>query len=345
MGLLVLVSAIRSIAKIARRLTLLADMNIEINRAILLNEDIEFIYGTILDYLFRIFDNVTYGSVLVLGEDGYLTFAASRGFSEDYVKNFKLKWEDSFLFQETSGKKSGARLISKKTLERGKTQSLPEQWKYKSVLSAPLYTNGQLFGTLNLDSENSITFAQEDVHVVEQFTAQIEVCLLVRGKYRHNIERSRTDVLTGLFTRRYFEELFAIEIARVERYGEAFILALFDADGLKNVNDTLGHQAGDQFLIAIAEALRDGHRKSDIIGRFGGDEYIALYHASEMKDIKKNLSGVLSKLKSVPIKIAQNHFTAAFSFGLAHYPEDGKVLDELIAVADRRLYVMKKRRQ
>lgn len=344
-GLVLLATAIRSIAKIARRLTLLADMNIEINRALLLNEDIDFIYGAILDYLFRIFDHVKFGSVLVLGDDGYLTFASSRGFTEDYVRGFRLKLEDCFLFKDSSGAITGARLISKKTLDPLETQFHPGEWQYRSVISAPLYADKKLFGLLNLDSPYAGTFVKDDVHIVEQFTAQIEVCLLARGRYKDNIEQSRIDALTGLFTRRYFEELFRIELARAERYGESFILALFDADGLKKVNDAYGHQAGDRFLIAVAESLREGHRKSDIIGRFGGDEYIALYHSSDLKSMKKSLENAMAKLADHPIELAGNRFTAAFSFGLSQFPEEGKNPDELIAAADTRLYEMKKRRR
>jgi len=345
LGLLLLGLSIRSIAKVSRRHSLLADMNIEINRALLLDEDIDLIYDTILDYLFRIFDHVEYGSILVLDESGALSFAASRGFSPEYVAGFKLRLEDSFLYKDSGGKIEGARLISKRTLDQQLIRPLPDDWRYRSVISAPLHAEGRLFGLLNLDSHRPRTFVPEDVRIVERFTAQIEVCLLARGQYTKSIARSRTDALTGLYTRRYFEELFQIELARTERYGEEFTLGLFDADGLKKVNDSLGHQAGDRMLSAIADALREGHRKSDIVGRFGGDEYIALYHSAHMESMRLSLEETLEKLESVPIESGEGSVRAAFSFGLAKYPDDGKTLAELTAAADGRLYEMKKRRR
>jgi hypothetical protein len=90
---------------------------------------------------------------------------------------------------------------------------------------------------------------------VEQFSAQIEVCLLARGRYRLSIERARVDGLTGLYTRRYFVEQFETEVTRCEQYGDTFLLVIFDADGLKRVNDVFGHRAGDRMLVAIADAL------------------------------------------------------------------------------------------
>jgi len=184
----------------------------------------------------------------------------------------------------------------------------------------------------------------EDVRILEQFTAQIEVCLLARGQFQVHLDLARVDALTGLFTRRYFEEVFASELARAERYGESFILALFDADGLKKVNDEYGHQAGDSLLVSMAEALRGAHRKSDILGRYGGDEYVAIFHGSDPQAMAKSLQAIRARLRAKPIESEGSPITVSFSFGLARFPEDGRSLADLIAVADRELYAMKRRR-
>lgn len=344
-GLAIFASALRSSQKIARRLSLLSEMSLQTNRAILLNEDIDLIYGTILNYLFRIFDNVKFGSLLVLDDEGYLTFASARGFSEEYASSFRMKLEDSFIYRDTNGNIAGAQLISKKTLENSYERFRPGQWQYRSVISAPMYADKRLFGLLNLDSDKARAFAPEDVHIVEQFAAQIEVCLLARGRYRHHIERAHADSLTGLYTRRHFEDLFGLEVAKYERFGETFILAFFDADDLKKVNDSFGHQAGDRMLVAIADALRSGHRKTDILGRFGGDEFVAVYHASEMDSMAKNLAAVRDEVKADTVLFEGNRIPVSFSFGLARFPADGTTLEELIAVADRNLYAMKKGRK
>lgn len=105
----------------SRRLSLLADMNVQVNRNILLNEDIELIFRTILNYLFSVFDNATTGFILILGEDGCLTFAASKGFTESSVDKFHLKLEDSFLRQITGGNIKEARLITRDDFVRIET--------------------------------------------------------------------------------------------------------------------------------------------------------------------------------------------------------------------------------
>lgn len=329
----------------ARRLNLLAELNVQVNREILLNEDIELIYRTILDYLFRIFDTVTTGSILILGDDGYLRFASSKGFTEDYVRKFELKLEDSFLYQDTCGVITETRLITQETIARLITRFDPGDWEYKSVISAPLFLGDQLFGILNLDSDRSSIFDAEDVRIVERFRSQIEVGLLARERYRANIERYHLDALTGLFTRRYFEDLFSVTLERARRYRETFVVAIFDADRLKYVNDTFGHLAGDQMLLSIASALRKSGRKSDIIGRFGGDEFIAIYPMAAPEMMEESIATVLADLRATPAGFGDQNFHMSFSYGIARFPDNGDSLEALTAAADERLYAMKSSRK
>jgi hypothetical protein len=112
MGGVLVYRYVRQLEESSRRASLLAEMNVKVNREILLNEDIELIYRTILNYLFSVFPSATTGSILILGEDGCLTFVASRGFTEEFVSNFHLKLEDCFLYQLTGGQIEEARLIT-----------------------------------------------------------------------------------------------------------------------------------------------------------------------------------------------------------------------------------------
>lgn len=322
---------------------LLADMNVRVNRDVLLNENIELIYRTILDYLFSIFNTVNTGSILILGNDGHLTFAASRGFTEAYVRDFRLKLEDAFLYQETGGQITETRLITGETLARLVTMFEPGDWKYNSVVSAPIFVGNRLFGILNLDSDQPGTFDEQDTAIVERFRAQIEVCLLAREQYQANIGRHHVDSLTGLFTRRYFEDLFSISLDRALRYQERFIIAIFDIDRLKYVNDTFGHLAGDQMLLTIASAIRASCRKSDVIGRFGGDEFVALYHTSDKEMMEKSIARILSTLRTRNVNFGDKDkkHRLSFSYGLALFPNDGESLEALTAVADSHLYAMK----
>jgi diguanylate cyclase (GGDEF)-like protein len=331
--------------KSSRRLNLLAEMNVQVNREILLNGDIELIYRTILNYLFRIFDTAATGSVLILGDDGYLRFAASKGFTDEFVSSFKLRLEDSFLYQLTQGQIKSARLFIPEDFERLETVFKPEKWEYKSVISAPIYVGDRLFGLLSLDSAVAGTYDELDVEVVERFRTQIEVGLLARERYTANIKRYQVDSLTGLLTRRYFEDLVKLSMERAQRYGEALVIALIDVDGLKTINDTLGHLAGDQLLLTIANALQVSCRNSDIMGRLGGDEFIAAYHRGDTSAIEANLVDIRAQLSARRLNFEGADYRGSFSFGVARFPQDGINLDALVAVADKRMYAMKAERK
>lgn len=330
----------------ARRLRLLADMNVRVNREILLNEDIELIYRTILDYLFDIFNDATTGSVLILGADGNLTFAASRGFSEEFVRSFRLPLRDTFLYQISGGNIREARLIRASDFQRIETVFKPGDWEYRSVISAPIFVGDRLFGLLNLDSPVAGTYDEHDVQIVERFRTQIEVGLLAREHYTASIRSYQVDVLTGLLTRRYFEDLFNRLVERAERHQETFVLALFDVDGLKTVNDSFGHLAGDQLLHHLARLLHSSSRTSDFMGRLGGDEFVAIYHHTEAGVMERSLAALRAKARMKALRLgpqAVEHHPS-FSFGVASFPQDGTDPQTLIASADARLYAMKARK-
>jgi diguanylate cyclase (GGDEF)-like protein len=116
---------------------------------------------------------------------------------------------------------------------------------------------------------------------------------------------------------------------------------MFDVDKLKHVNDTFGHLAGDQMLLAIANHLRSTSRTSDMVGRFGGDEFIAFYPLSAKLEMDRNLSRTRSRVRSSRLKFGNVEHSPSFSYGLAHYPEDGTDLESLTAHADSQLYEMK----
>jgi len=340
-GLVLLYQHLKDQKESSRRLRLLAEMNVRVNREILLNEDIEAIYRTILDYLFQIFNKASGGSVQVLEDNGYFSIATCRGFTEEFVSKFHLRLEDSFLYQATGGNIKDTRLFTSKDFQRIETFFQPGEWKFRSVINAPIFVGDRLFGALSLDSAVADTYNMDDVQIVDQFRTQIEIALLARERYTTNIQRYQVDALTGLFTRRYFEDLLKVSLDRALRQQESFVLALFDVDDLKSANDSLGHLAGDQMLLAIANELRASCRYSDIMGRLGGDEFIACYFQSEMPVMEKNIAGIRAKLRAKPMRLGDGECRLSFSYGLATFPDDGTSQDALVAAADKRLYAMK----
>jgi len=146
-----------------------------------------------------------------------------------------------------------------------------------------------------------------------------------------------TDPLTGVLNRRGFTEAVERELARARRYNRPFVLAYVDVRGLKNVNDTEGHLAGDELLKSVAAMLSDSARADDVVGRLGGDE-LGLLLVEQTPDAAKAVTRRIEG--QVPIQRDALGFSSAWdlTIGSAAFPQDGQTFDELLATADRRLY-------
>lgn len=150
----------------------------------------------------------------------------------------------------------------------------------------------------------------------------------------HLKKEAETDFLTGLYNRKYF--IKALEAA-LHKYGphRRFAVAILDVDNMKEINDRLGHQKGDEVLEAVGGALKKSVGPEDIVARYGGDEFAILFRSDgpEVKKfperLAKNLVFNISEIGEIPVSI---------SVGLAFYPDDGEESGTLVAVADRRMY-------
>ncbi|MFG6415880.1 putative bifunctional diguanylate cyclase/phosphodiesterase [Roseateles sp. DC23W] len=151
------------------------------------------------------------------------------------------------------------------------------------------------------------------------------------------------DALTGLLNRAAFMERMALLLKRAERKGEMLALLFVDLDNFKRVNDSLGHLEGDQVLTTVSERLVGALRGSDLVGRFGGDEFVVLLSDLESRaDIVVVLEALLSVVE-VPVKADGRSLSVTPSIGVAVFPEHGRQAHELIQHADTAMYRAKAR--
>lgn len=151
------------------------------------------------------------------------------------------------------------------------------------------------------------------------------------------------DSLTGLLNRASFMERMAGMLKRAERKGEMLALLFIDLDNFKRVNDSLGHLEGDQVLMTVSDRLQGALRDSDLIGRFGGDEFVVLLtDLGSRADIVVVLEALLSVVE-VPVKADGRALSVTPSIGVAVYPDDGRQAAELIQHADTAMYRAKDR--
>jgi diguanylate cyclase (GGDEF)-like protein len=112
---------------------------------------------------------------------------------------------------------------------------------------------------------------------------------------------------------------------------------MFDMNNLKRINDDHGHLVGDRAIQLVAQELESNVRSSDFLARFGGDEF---YHTDHEK-LDEKFHGLLEKLRIDPLMIDGENISCSFSYGIADFPKDGATMNELIKVADDRMYLFK----
>jgi len=148
---------------------------------------------------------------------------------------------------------------------------------------------------------------------------------------------SQTDKLTNLFNRHKLDESLRLEIQRAERYNKKLSLIIIDIDHFKHVNDTFGHQTGDDVLIKVAEILQKSIRKIDILGRFGGEEFLIVCPQTEKEGVLKLAENIRKNIESYKFNTVRD---ITISLGLTSY-QSGDDEDSMIKKSDDALYASK----
>lgn len=154
-------------------------------------------------------------------------------------------------------------------------------------------------------------------------------------------EQALRDPLTGLYNRRYLDEFFARELSVAQRERTPISLALIDLDHFKRLNDEHGHLEGDDVLRGVAQHLRDNLRSSDAVFRIGGEEFLLILPRANAHEARARLETICRELAAQPLPTRGGARYVTLSAGLALWPEQGLVLDELLQIADAALYQAK----
>ncbi len=154
--------------------------------------------------------------------------------------------------------------------------------------------------------------------------------------------QAQHDVLTSLPNRMLFMDRIEHEITRAERHTHKFAVLFLDLDHFKEINDSLGHDVGDQLLQKVSEILQNSVRKSDTISRLGGDEFaVILSDIDERGAVIEVVEKIMTNI-NIPHRIEENEFYTTLSIGIALYPDDGSEAQTLIKNADTAMYKAKK---
>lgn len=158
---------------------------------------------------------------------------------------------------------------------------------------------------------------------------------------RRLLELAKIDPLTGIYNRRHFKEILDIEMARSKRNGLVFSILFIDLNDFKHVNDNLGHCLGDVVLRNVTQELKSIVRASDVVARWGGDEFILLFPQTDRvqaAELSERLVGKISKL-------IINDINLSISIGIATYPDDEESSEALLNAADMQMYQNKRQKK
>ena len=195
--------------------------------------------------------------------------------------------------------------------------------------------DGARVGTLCLMDHEARELAPEDLHLLEDLGA------LVEEEFR-SLELITTDELTGITNRRGFRAIAGHALALCQRVGRPATLVLLDLDRFKEVNDTLGHAAGDKILKEFSGHLLDAFRDSDVVARLGGDEFCVLLSGTDETAAARPLANLRARLEDAA-RAAPAEPPIRFSAGAASYvPARPVTVEELLHDADQRMYEMKR---
>ena len=215
-----------------------------------------------------------------------------------------------------------------------------------SLIAVPLEVSDEFWGILKGTSKNENVFDEGDLRLLSILGGISSLALTNAQLYRRTQELAITDGLTGLYVQSYFKERLAQEFVRSRRYKLPLTIAMLDIDHFKNVNDTFGHNVGDEVLKHVSSTINNRLRDTDFLSRYGGEEFAVIMLQTTTKeahkvaeDIRKNVQKeIFSILNENAHKIEME---LTISIGIASLDETVKNYEDLIRIADEALYKAK----
>ena len=320
------------------------DVFLNINHNLFSYKDDQSFFTAIQSELQLIFASREQSTVLRLKDDGYLTILVNKGFNNQEAEAFNLKYEDSFIYNSNDAE-SKVMIVNDiaSRVEHGipKVITSKNTNEVQSTMSIPLHINGKLRWIICLDSSQNNIYTDTDLAIAEYIREELPILYRVYDLYQQTLHLSKYDGLTGLFNRRTFDKICESTLDATIEDDVPILIALFDLNGLKKVNDTYGHHIGDAYIMAMTDLIHDLTTPVTTFGRIGGDEFAGMFLKDTLNNVTKKILTAQQQFSKTLIHTSLGDITGGFSFGIAEYGKDGKLKSELLKVADKRMYANK----
>jgi diguanylate cyclase (GGDEF)-like protein len=210
----------------------------------------------------------------------------------------------------------------------------------RSELAVPMISRGRTLGVLNAESVELGAFAEKDEKILSILASSAAMALENARLHKQLEDQSTTDELTGVHNFRHFSERLKEEQRRARRYGQPLSLIMVDIDWFKHCNDTYGHQAGNLVLKGIARVIRGIVRDTDVVCRYGGEEFIVILPqtmAADAHEIGERIRAEVERAEFSDDGLMPS-LRVTVSIGVSTYPDNGGTTDNLVEMVDRALY-------
>jgi diguanylate cyclase (GGDEF)-like protein len=217
----------------------------------------------------------------------------------------------------------------------------------RSLAVSPITLHGEIIGSLNQADFSPLRYRPGmDTQLLEQLAVKVSICLSNVIAHERLKWQAVRDPLTGLLNRRIMETVLNREFKRAQRYKSPLSLAFIDMDDFKIVNDRYGHECGDALLKFVAGQLVKITRDSDVVARYGGDEFVIILPGTPVQEASKLLQRLQQHFRVKPMPYDERAIAASISFGVASVTDQNVADPEsLLRVADTMLYNIKKNKR
>jgi c-di-GMP phosphodiesterase len=326
---------------------------IEINTKMLTSCETDSIFTMILDKVLDIIPKGKMGSIIVM-QDNKLQYKATKGYISNETE--KISWDIQDILEVYKHKIFNSENIFNpvilKNLEKKLFDSQEHYDIWRKVLMESPYEiltsgigiNGRIFGFINLFNNNEAdSFDEEDKKLLQHLCYDIAIAFNNAELLENIIYMSRYDKLTGVYNRRYFETLLSETLNKAKRLKEGFVICTLDLNNFKEINDVYGHDSGDKVLVKFAKIFKSELSKDDIFGRVGGDEFSVIFMNKDKSQVKNIIDKIYMTFENNAIQLNEDTKIISFAYGISQFPNDSVEAEELIKIADKRMYDEKRR--
>lgn len=276
---------------------------------------------------------------IYLYSKGHLEFGASLSTNGEKNKPFAAPRPHGLTH---SVAKSGKQIIVEDILSHPLYEGAPNDWA-GSIIGIPLKFSNSIVGVMNLSRSVVGKFTNSELRLLGLLADQAAVAISNARLHKFMMEMANTDSVTGLPNRRALDERLQEEFLYAQRMNSQFSVVMMDLDGFKNVNDTLGHSAGDSVLHSVFNYLAEKMRSTDFLARYGGDELTLVMRQTGQEVAEIVTRKLIELMRGYSFPLLEDHnIRLGMTAGVAVYPLHSHNPADLLRAADAALYQAKK---